>query len=70
MSSHLYAQMRSEGEVGESNDQETLTEGRDDVTRVHGVFVLDKAKPVHELDFCDFASAMSGEVALNICLGS
>jgi hypothetical protein len=33
--------------------------GRDDVTGVHGVFVLDEAEAVHELDLCNLTSAMS-----------
>jgi hypothetical protein len=40
-----------------------------DVTRIHGVLVLNETKAVHELDLSDLASAMGLEVALDICLG-
>lgn len=42
---------------------------RNDVTRVHGVLVLDEAKAVHELDLGDFAGTMRLEVRLDIGLG-
>jgi hypothetical protein len=45
------------------------TEGRDDVARIHGVFVLNEAKAVHELDLGDLAGSMGGEVLLNFSLG-
>jgi hypothetical protein len=45
------------------------TEGRYDVARVHGIFVLDEPKSVHELDFGNLASAMSRKVTLDILLG-
>lgn len=42
---------------------------RDDITGVHGIFVLDEAEAIHELDFSDVAGAMGREVGLNIGLG-
>jgi hypothetical protein len=42
---------------------------RDDVTRVHGVLVLDEAEAVHELDLGDFAGAMRLEMRLDFGLG-
>ena len=41
-----------------------------DVTCVHRIFVLDKAKAIHKLDLGDLASAMGVEVVLNVGLGS
>jgi hypothetical protein len=41
-----------------------------DVTSVHGIFVLDEAKAIHELNLGDLASAMGVEMILNIGLGS
>ena len=43
---------------------------RHDITCVHSIFVLNKAKAVHKLDLGDLASAMGVEVVLNIGLGS
>lgn len=40
-----------------------------DITGVHGIFVLDETEAVHQLDFGDVASAMGREVGLNIGLG-
>jgi hypothetical protein len=48
---------------------EGRTEGRDDVASVHGIFVLDEAKAVHELDLSDFAGSMCREVLLHFSLG-
>ena len=42
---------------------------RHNVTRVHGVLVLDETKAVHELDLSDFTSAMGLEMGLDFCLG-
>lgn len=42
----------------------------DDIARIHGIFVFDEAKAIHELDFGDLAGAMGVEVVLNIGLGS
>lgn len=42
---------------------------RNDVTRVHGVLVLNETKTIHELDLSDFASAMGLEMRLDFCLG-
>jgi len=42
---------------------------RYDVARIHGIFVLDEAEAVHELDFGNLASAMSRKVTLNILFG-
>jgi hypothetical protein len=44
-------------------------EGRNDVTSVHGVLVLNEAEAIHELDLSNLASAMGLEVALDVCLG-
>lgn len=44
-------------------------ESRNDVTRIHRVFVLDEAEAVHELDLCDLAGAVSLKVGLDIGLG-
>lgn len=43
---------------------------RDNVARIHGVFVLDEAEAIHELDLGNLAGAMCVEVVLNIGLGS
>jgi hypothetical protein len=43
---------------------------RHDITCVHSIFVLNKAKAVHKLDLGDLASAMGVEVVLNVGLGS
>lgn len=43
---------------------------RYDITRVHSVFVLDKAEAIHELDLGNLTGAMGVEVVLNIGLGS
>ena len=40
-----------------------------DVAGVHGVFVLDEAEAVHELDLGDLTSSMAGEVVLDVGLG-
>ena len=40
------------------------------ISRIHGIFVFDEAKPIHELNLCDFASSMCAEVIFNILLGS
>ena len=42
---------------------------RDDISRVHSILVLDKAKAVHELDFGDLARAMSRKVIFDISFG-
>jgi len=42
---------------------------RDDVTRIHGVLVLNEAEAIHELDLGDLASAMGLEVGLYFGLG-
>ena len=42
----------------------------DNVSCVHRIFVFDETKPIHELDFRDFTSAMCAEVVFNILLGS
>lgn len=42
----------------------------DDITRIHGVLVLDEAEAIHELDLGNLAGAMGVEVVLNIGLGS
>jgi len=41
---------------------------RNDVTRIHGVLVLDETKAIHEFDLSDFAGAMGLEVAFDFCL--
>lgn len=43
---------------------------RNDVARVHGVLVLNKAEAIHELDFRDLTGAMGVEVVLDIGLSS
>lgn len=43
---------------------------RNNVSGIHGIFVFDEAKPVHEFDLCNFSSAMRGKVRLNLGLGS
>ena len=42
----------------------------DNIPGVHGILILDETEAIHELDFGDLASAMSGEVRLDIGLGS
>ena len=46
----------------------TLT--RHHITRVQRVLVLDESETIHQLDFRDFAGAMSVEVGFDISLGS
>jgi len=62
------------GEVAEGSEGLVREWGQgrtwNDVTRVHGIFVLDEAKAIHELNLGDLASAMGVEVILNIGLGS
>ena len=43
---------------------------RNDIARIHGVFVLDEAEAIHELNLGNLAGAMGVEVVLNIGLGS
>ena len=43
---------------------------RYDISRIHGVFVLDEAEAIHKLNLGDLACAMSVEVVLDIGLGS
>jgi hypothetical protein len=45
-------------------------ESRHDITRIHGVLVLDETEAVHELDLGDLASSMGGEMLLNVTLSS
>jgi hypothetical protein len=42
----------------------------DDISRIHCIFIFDETEPIHELDFCNFASSMCAEVFFNILLGS
>jgi flagellar biosynthesis regulator FlaF len=44
-------------------------ESRNDITSIHGVLVLDETETVHQLDLSNFASAVSLEVAFDVCLG-
>jgi len=44
-------------------------EGWNDVTRIHGIFILNEAEAIHELDLGDLPSAMGREVILDILLG-
>jgi len=37
-----------------------------DITSVHGIFILDEAKAIHEFDLFDGASAMSSKVLLDV----
>jgi len=55
--------MHDEVEVGERRTG-------NNVARVHGVFVLNEAEAIHELDLGNLACAMGVEVVLNIGLGS
>ena len=43
---------------------------RYNIARIHGVFVLNKAEAIHELDLGNLTGAMGVEVVLNIGLGS
>jgi hypothetical protein len=43
---------------------------RNNIARIHGILVLDKAEAVHEFNLFDNTSAMGGEVTLDISLGS
>jgi hypothetical protein len=67
----LVAGARSAGELNdEALTHEVGTmEGRDNVTSIHGVLVLDETEAVHELDLGDLARAMGLEVGLYVCLG-
>ncbi len=40
-----------------------------DIASIHRILVLDEAEAVHKLDLSDLASAMGGEVVLDIGLG-
>ena len=42
---------------------------RNHVACIHGVFVLDEAEAIHELDLGNLAGAMGVEVILDISLG-
>ena len=42
---------------------------RDNIARIHVVFVLDESEAVHELDLGNLAGAMGVEMVLNIGLG-
>jgi len=54
---------------GQSRAKESLLTGHN-ISRIHGIFVFDETKPIHELNLCDFASSMCAEVVFNILLGS
>jgi hypothetical protein len=41
----------------------------DDVSCIPGIFVLNEAKAIHELNLGDFASAMATEMFFDIGLG-
>ena len=41
----------------------------DYILSIHGVFILDEAEAVHELDFLDDASTMMAKVFLNVGFG-
>jgi len=43
--------------------------GWDDIPGVHGVLILNEAEAVHNLDLCDLAGAMLGEMSLDVGLG-
>lgn len=56
---------------GESFSHEIRSvEGRDDISSIHRILVLDEAKAVHKLDFSDISGTMSRKMGLNIGLGS
>jgi hypothetical protein len=40
------------------------------ITGIHGVLILDEAETVHQLHLENLSSAMAGEVALDVGLGS
>ena len=42
---------------------------RNDIFSIHGIFILDEAEAIHELDLLDGASAMSGEVFFDVLFG-
>jgi hypothetical protein len=42
----------------------------DDILRIHGVLVLNKAEAIHEFDLGNLPGAMGVEVVLNVGLGS
>jgi hypothetical protein len=44
--------------------------GWNDVARIHGILVFDEAKAIHELDLCNFSSAMGRKVGFDVGLGS
>jgi hypothetical protein len=43
---------------------------RYNIARVHGVFVLDEAEAVHQLDFRNLTRPMSTEVFFDVLLGN
>ena len=42
---------------------------RDNISRIHGIFILNEAEAIHELDLGDFTCPMAIEVVFNILLG-
>jgi len=42
---------------------------RNNISRVHRVFVLDEAEAIHDLDLCNFGRAMRAEVIFDVLLG-
>ena len=43
---------------------------RNNVARIHGILIFDKAKAVHKLDFGDVSSSMSSKMSFDIGFGS
>lgn len=42
---------------------------RNDIARIHCIFVFDESETIHKFNLGDFASAMSVEVSFNISFG-
>lgn len=42
---------------------------RHDITGIHGIFILDEAEAIHQLDLSDLARSMGAEVLFDILFG-
>jgi hypothetical protein len=55
--------------VSAGNEGLERTKCWDNVPGVHGVLVLNEPEAIHQFDFGDFASTMSGEMRLDVSFG-
>ena len=42
----------------------------DDISCIHGIFILDETETIHKFDLCYFACAMRVEVVFNLLFGN